>query len=319
MDTLRSFRNTDPPHLAEVWRSQPPHRGRMQPITSNTLETVVFSKPYFQHAGLRIAERAGKPVAFAHAGFRPTADGAGLDTTHGVIELVMASAALADPALEDALLADAEQYLRSHGATHIEAGACSDLGGFYLGLYGGSQTPGVLESDTHQRDLLLRNGYAPTTHVAVLQRDLARFRPPVSRAQLKLRRETIFEVQDLAPAANWWEACALASIERTRFVLLDKGDRTVRASVSIWDIEPLAMSWGLRTAGLFGLWVDPDRLRLGFATYLLGEALAVVRQRGFAMIEAQVDRQNTPACELCARLGLTQVDSGASYRKQPAG
>jgi hypothetical protein len=55
----RAFRNTDPPQLAEIWRSQPPSRGLMQPMSVAILEHYVFSKPTFDSAGLIVAQSEG--------------------------------------------------------------------------------------------------------------------------------------------------------------------------------------------------------------------------------------------------------------------
>ena len=41
----------------------------MQPVTANLLEQLVFSKPYFDPAGLIIALVDNVPVGFVHAGF----------------------------------------------------------------------------------------------------------------------------------------------------------------------------------------------------------------------------------------------------------
>jgi hypothetical protein len=47
----RPFQNWDPPALAEIWRSQPPIRGRIQTVTPPLLEKYVFAKPWFDRHG----------------------------------------------------------------------------------------------------------------------------------------------------------------------------------------------------------------------------------------------------------------------------
>jgi hypothetical protein len=46
----RSFENWDPPALAEIWRTQPPLRGRMQAVTPPLLEQHVLAKPWFERS-----------------------------------------------------------------------------------------------------------------------------------------------------------------------------------------------------------------------------------------------------------------------------
>jgi hypothetical protein len=86
---LRAFRNSDPPHLAAIWRSQPPQRGVLQPISPPLLEYAVFSKLNFDRCGLIVATRDDVPVGFVHAGFGPTDDGLHLDTSLGVTQMLM--------------------------------------------------------------------------------------------------------------------------------------------------------------------------------------------------------------------------------------
>jgi hypothetical protein len=76
---IRPFRNSDPPHLATIWRSQPPQRGLAQPINASLLELCVFSKQFFDPEGLLVATRDEVPVGFAHAAFGPNDDCSCLD------------------------------------------------------------------------------------------------------------------------------------------------------------------------------------------------------------------------------------------------
>ncbi|MCE9556060.1 MAG: GNAT family N-acetyltransferase, partial [Planctomycetes bacterium] len=56
MITYRPFRNSDPPHLARIWRRQPPLRGRAPAMSAARFDELVLAKPYFDPQGLIIAE-----------------------------------------------------------------------------------------------------------------------------------------------------------------------------------------------------------------------------------------------------------------------
>ena len=312
---FRPFRNTDPPHLAEIWRSQPPQRGMLQPVSTALLEHAVFSKMHFDRKGLIVATRDDVPVGFVHAGFGPDDDGAAIDTSLGTTLMMLLRAGEEDASLADDLLAASEEYLRDQGATVIYAGGIKPLNSFYLGLYGGSEIPGVLKSNTLLCEACTRRGYSESAQVSILQCDLVRFRPSVTRKIRQLRRPTTFlETYDPA-AANWWEACVWGSQLRDHFQLLEKSSEQVIASASFWDVQPLSASWGVCTAGMSELYVDPDWRRRGCATYLLGEAFRLLKRRGVGTVEAQTMSTNEAALAFYEQLGFVEVDQGVVFRK----
>jgi len=313
---FRPFRNTDPPHLAEIWRSQPPQRGVLQPVTAPLLEYAVFSKAHFDRHGLIVATRDDLPIGFVHAGFGPDDTGNALDTSLGTTHMLMLRAGHVDAALADDLLAASEGYLRSQGASVIYAGGIKPLNSFYLGLYGGSEIPGVLQSNTLLSEACLRRGYCESAQVSILQCDLVRFHPPTTRKVRQLRRPTsILETLD-PQAANWWEACVWGSQQRNRFQLIEKATGEVIASTSFWDVQPLSACWGVCTAGMCDLYVEPNWRRRGCASYLLGEAFRLLRRRGVATIEAQTMSTNEAALAFYQQLGFIAVDHGIVFRKE---
>ncbi len=318
MFEIRPFRNSDPPGLAAVWQSQPPHRGLAQPITAAVLELCVFSKQVFDPEGLLVAERDGEVVGFAHAGFGPDERGETVDATLGTTHLLMLRNDTQDDALADDLIARSEVYQRDRGASVHYAGGIRPLDAFYLGLYGGSELPGVLESDTRQTEHFLRNHYKPASRVVVLQRELVRFRlGGGSRETRQIKRDTSVEQTFMPPPRHWWEACVTGGQDRMRFALRERSTGAEIAHVIFWDIEPLATSWGIPTVGMTDLWVDPAHRRKRAATHLLNEALRHVQRRGASVVEAQAMEGNEAGLALYKALGFTQVDSGRVLRRGP--
>jgi ribosomal protein S18 acetylase RimI-like enzyme len=312
---FRPFQNTDPPHLAEIWRSQPPQRGVMQPMSATLLDQFVFSKPYFDPAGLIVALRDGKRVGFVHAGFGPNEEGTALSTETGTTCLMMLENGVNDSALADELLARSEAYLHERGATVLYGGGIRPLNGFYLGLYGGSELPGVLDTDPVLGDACRRNGYREIDRVLILRRDLSDFRVAVTREQRQLRHSVASGETYCPPAANWWEASTTGAFERLDFYLQTIDTSQLLASVSFWDVEPLSTSWGAATAGMFDLQVTTDARRKGYATFLLGEAFNRLKNRGITIVEAQTMQGNAPALAMYEKLGFVIVGEGGVFRK----
>lgn len=316
MYSYRSFRNTDPPRIAQIWRSQPPQRGLIQPVTAGLLEQFVFSKQFFEPAGFIIALREGQPVGFAHATFGPNETESALSTELGTTQMLMVDAANRDSPLADDLLAYSEEYLRSRGTKVLYAGGINPLNAFYLGLYGGSELPGILASDPLFPQLVARHNYRQIGRVLILQREIISYKAEISRQQRQLRRDTVVEELIGPPPRTWWKAATVGQLDRLEYRLVRRQDRATLATVSFWDVEPLASSWGIRMAGMFDMQVSPKERRQGCATYLMGESFRLLRRHGFALVEAQTMQDNAAALALYVKQGFASVDCGSVFRKE---
>ncbi|HEX4146633.1 MAG TPA: GNAT family N-acetyltransferase [Pirellulales bacterium] len=318
MIEYRPFRNNDAPLLAEIWRSQAAHRGLMQPMSAAIFEDLVLANPIFDRLGLIVAVDQGRPSGFIHVGFGATQDEKHLSTELGVISMLLVRAPKPDPAIATELLRLGEQYLVSHGARAIIAGGSRRADPFYLGLYGGSELTGVLDSDSEGQAMYRAHGYQEVDRLRVLHRELAGFRLPVDRKQMQIGRRTQLSAQDDPPTRTWWEACTLGRFDRTLFTLESREGRAEVAHAMFWNMEPLATAWGFHTAGLLDLHVAESERHQGLATHLLGEAFRHLHSQSVAVVEAQVREANEIARKLFGKLGFQEVDQSAVYRKELA-
>jgi GNAT superfamily N-acetyltransferase len=302
--------------LAEIWRNQPSQRGLMQPVSAAILEQLVFSKPYFDPAGLVVAEHEGSPVGFAHAGFGANDENTGISTELGTTYLLMLRDSHRDSPLADGLLARSEAYLRERGAKVLYAGGIRPLNAFYLGLYGGSELPGILSGDATFNAVAQRNNYREIDRVAILDRELGGFRAPFSRSARQLRRETMLREEFCPPVTSFWNACTTCAFDHLRFTLEPATGGSPLAEVWFWDVEPLSSAWGVATSGMYDLQVSTARRRQGIASYLLSEVFGRLASRGVVRVEAQTMQANTPAIGLYEKLGFRKVDEGIVYRKE---
>jgi ribosomal protein S18 acetylase RimI-like enzyme len=103
------------------------------------------------------------------------------------------------------------------------------------------------------------------------------------------------------------------------FQLVESSTGNVVAEASFWDMQPLSAGWGMSTAGLFELYVPPEMRRRGYASYLIGEAIRILRRRGVATIEAQTMASNDAATAYYAKLGFLEIDHGIVFRKDGPG
>ena len=316
MLTYRTFHNSDPPAIAALWRSRPGQPGIVQPVLPDLLEQLVFAKLYFDYGGLVLAHDDGRLVGFAHAGFGPNASEDWISTETGVVCVVMTDPNCAEAEVADGLLDRCEDYLRRRGVKILFAGGLRPLCPFYLGLYGGSELPGVLDSDTVVRQALAARGYQEAERTLLFRRGLDGFESQVDRQQMQVRRQMQVEVTADAPTHTWWEACTLGEFDLTRFDLVARGGGPAVATALFRSMEPSVTTGVGRGVGLIHLSVDAVSQRRGIATFLLNEAFRQFLRQGIMHVEAQASEANVAAIGILRKLGLQETGRGGVWRKE---
>jgi GNAT superfamily N-acetyltransferase len=315
MLTYRTFRNVDPPALTAIWRSRAHDVGLLQPVSADLFEQLVFAKLYFDYEGLILAWDDGQPVGFAHSGFGPNETRDAISTDSGVTCLVLVRPEYAEAEVADGLLEHCEAYLRRRGAKVLYGGGVCPLNPFYVGLYGGSQLPGVLDSDAVARQLYSSHGYEELRRTLIFERDLTHFEAMVDRRQMEIRRRTIVQVTGDPPSRTWWEACTLGEFELTRFDVMPRGS-TAPVAWAIFRSMELCGPAGIgRATGLIELHVEPSMRRRGVATYLLSEAFRQFIRQNVLHVEAQIMPEDPVAAGLMQKLGFRQSAQGSVFRK----
>jgi len=315
MSTYRTFRNTDPPALAGIWRSRAGQTGLVQPVSVDLFEQSVFGKPHFDYDGLILAFDGDRPVGFAHAAFGPNATQDGIAVDKGVICLVIVRPECREAEVAAGLLERCETYLRRRGARVLYGGAARPLDPFYLGLYGGSELPGVLSCDEVARDLFPSHGYREVDRTLLFRLGLDEFRAPVDRRHVQLRRRMIVQVNTDPPARSWWEACTTADFDLTRFEVTRRGTDGVLARATFRGMQPTVNSTPGRVAGLLDVDVAAAHRRSGLASFLLAESLRQLARQGIMIVEAQACRGNPASVALCRKLGMEEIEQGIVFRK----
>ena len=278
------------------------------------LDHHVFSKPYFDAAGLIVAVEdingIATPLGFVHAGFSAQQDLSDIDKQVGVISQLKVVPGERENEIADELLRLGCEYLCANGAKRIHAGTKFPFSPFYMGLYGGSQLPGFLEDDTVAIESLRRSGFTQDDKIVVMERALTGFRTIVDREQMALRRQ--YQINAIADPLekSWWESCTLGMAERDRFSVYHKKSQTVCGGVAFWDMQPLANHWGVLARGMYGLNVPEKLRRSGIGTFLVGESLRHLMQQGIGIVEAQTWESDSAALGVFRKLGFEQVSVG---------
>jgi ribosomal protein S18 acetylase RimI-like enzyme len=315
MLTFRGFRNTDPPLLTALWRSRAGQSHFSQPVSPDLFEQLIFSKLYFDYPGLIFAFRNGDVIGCAHAGFGPNRTGDRLVYDTGVTNLVLVRPDCIEDEVTSGLLDQSEAYLQSHGAKILYGGGLRPFNPFYLGLYGGSELTGILDTDALTRQLFEQHGYQISETVQTLEFDLTGFEPIMDRRQMQIRRQMVVETMLDAPTRTWWEACTWGQFDLTRFDLLPRGGMGPAATAWFRSMEPRGITHVGRKVGLLELTVDPLYQRRGVATFLLSEAFRRFQRQGIVLVETQALETNVPGLNLFQKFGFTKTGEGKVYKK----
>jgi GNAT superfamily N-acetyltransferase len=310
----RPFLNTDPTLIVDIWRHQPPFRCQFSAVTRAILDQHIFSKTYFDRFGLILAvlESDGetKPLGFVHAGFAPNAQLSDLDLTSGILSQLKVVPGEHADVVGQGLLGKAMEYLKQRGASVASVGSKFPRSPFYMGLYGGSRIPGVMQDDEPTVKALTEFGFQTDETVVVMERALTGFRTVIDREQMALRRQ--FQIKAIADPieTSWWESCTFGMAERDRFNVSRKQDRECSGGVSFWDIQPLASEWGVTCRGMYDLEVAPELRRQGMATFLVGESLRHLMLQGIGRVQVQVRESDAPSLGVFRKLGFEPITQG---------
>ncbi len=282
----------------------------------DVFERCVLSKPFFDAEGLILAHRDGQVVGFVHCGFGPNGDRTDIDHSSGIICILLTVPDKEKREVCFGLIDRAEEYLISHGSEQITTGTDFPYSPFYLGLYGGSNVPGIVSENQSIIDVFKARGYAEAQKVLIMQRSLHDFRAVLDRQQTTVRRGYRIEHDQDPLPESWWEACTLGNTDRSIFKLIDRKNNQRHGHIAYWDIEPLARNWGVRAMGLFDLAIEPVDRKLGLGTFLVGESLRHMQQQAINLVEAQVLDDNLPAVNLFEKMGFDAIDHGIVLRKE---
>jgi ribosomal protein S18 acetylase RimI-like enzyme len=321
---FRTFRNDDPPALAALWNRVVPGRATARPLGAHEFDTHVVCKPHFDAAGLIVAEREGRIVAFVHAGFGPALPPGPphvLSHAMGTIGMLVlepeADTDLGEGELARTLIGEAEHYLRGRGAEVLYAGGQYPLNPFYWGIYGGSEWAGILTSDSTFLRCVVAAGYEPVSTTVLLEADLSGSEPRDPRSAL-IRRQARLEVVDDTLPGNWWDALAIGEYQPTRYRLLARTDDCELAHATTWDMSWFGRGDGCSRIGLIDLEVDPRHRRKGYGRHLVTEILRQARTELVARVAVQTTATNAAALALYESLHFDPVETSILYRKPGA-
>jgi ribosomal protein S18 acetylase RimI-like enzyme len=310
----RTFRNTDPPALVDLWNDCFTGRGAAYLRGTILLEYFAFAKPYFDPNGLILAEAGNQVVGFVLAGFGPTADGAALDRHAGVVCLLGVAPAFRRQGIGSELLRRGEEYLRQQGAAELHAGPTGALNPYTFGIYGGSESSGFLESEPLARPFLERRGYRVHDTALVLQRSLE---TPLNVSDVRfVNHRSRYDIYaGPLKTKSWWRECVLGPVELHEYRLQDKNTSATVARLTLWEMETFGPRWNEHAIGMSDFEVVPELRRQGMGKFFLLQVLRHLHEQFFTLLEIHVRESDEAGLNLLRLFGFRQVDRGLAYRR----
>ena len=315
--TLRPFRNGDPPGLVRLWNAAGLGRGAVRGLTVDVFDHLVIAQQHFRPACVTIAEEEApdgrrRAAGFALSGFAPARP------ETGVVEAVVVHPDLRGRGIGRRLMGAAVDSLRDRGATRTLAGPGPAEAPFLVGLYGGSEPAGFLDSDPAARPFAEACGFRERTRYAVLQRPTETPERTGFQA-LAARRHSALRTAAANPGDRWW-ATRFGRLDTLRFELAPREDArkgAATAGITLIGLDLYGPGWSRRAVGLRDLSVGPG----GSAAHLqalVSEVTRKLREEAVDLLEIHADAADGPALARLARMGFEPVDHGTTFERGEA-
>ena len=321
--TLRPFRNGDPPALVRLWNAAGLGRGAVRGLTVDVFDHLVLAQQHFDPGLLTVAVEAGEPgsggrnrgvraLGFSLAGLVPAAEGATGRT--GTIDAVLVHPDVRGRGIGRRLLDAATDALRERGATRIVAGGGPGEAPFLVGLYGGSEPAGFLDSDPAARPFVESCGFAERGRRVILQR-ATDSRDRTGFQTLAARRHSVLRTAGPVRADRWW-GTRFGRLDTLRFELAPRGadaeGAPATAGVTLVGLDLYGPAWNRRAVGLRDLAPGPGGGPPHLHALIL-ETTRRLREEAVDLLEIHADAADGPTLALLARIGFAPVDHGTRF------
>lgn len=302
--------------MAEVWlahhRLDPSGRGHI----IQQIELAALAKTYFDPAGLMIAESNGQLLGWVHVGFGCLPSSWQLDRRRACLAALSVRPGPGEDAVAAELIAAAHRYARRHRATEIFGGSCQQIAPFYLGTRLTAGPPGVPDHDSRRAFWLQQSGYERLDRTTSWELDVSRFRQPVDRHQIALRRQARVEPGTPTLPLVGCQAIAFGHIDRIAYRLCERGNPQPLGEAIFWhpEIGSLGSDIAVHLSSS-----APDRpLPLDHAqhVYLLSEAIKQLQLERVPLVQTTTFESDHELTAVYLRLGFGKPQNGTLMSRQ---
>jgi len=314
--TIRSFLNTDTPHLSKLWLDHHKAFHSNSTCSVGVWDQCVLCKPFFDRDGLALAiDDRQQPVGFVHFGFAGHSNGSRVSDSDAIIHKICIAPHPQEDEIAKVLLTHAWESLSVQGATHCTALGSIDRSAFYLGIGEGDNLMGVVAHDVRTQRWLSQSGFHAIRPTECWQLDLSSFRPPMDRTQIGIRRTcTVGRLLD-EDSHVWWISSVLGHCEQVRFNLVLRSPPKVENELMFWFPDPTVS--GLDSS-VVRLWLPSvpqgEDARERFI-YLMAESFRQLQQERKLSVQTYATADQQVTVTLLQRLGFRSIEHGLIFAR----
>ena len=303
---LRPYRDADVEAVVSLWNSSVKGCYATGPLTEERFLSDVAGKCYFEPDGLILAFERGRPVAFAHAGFKST-DWIAPDRRSGTVS--MAAVESGHMEAGEAAVAQAIRYLLKRGAKQVEAFTIDFASTpFYNGLYGGEKA-GMDEAHPGGWEVLGRCGFRVHYGTVIMTADLTEDTEPLSEFNGMQVRTGPWN----SPIAGRDPSQCYGIPENVQRTGLIGSDGNEKAGVSFWHLDRYNESTGERLAVVSHVGSAEELWGTGASLAVQREVHRIVKSEGATRVGLGTGGSNGRAVSFYRKLGYEVIKSAAVF------
>lgn len=313
MRSIRSFLNVDTPSLAKIWCLHHQAYCSKSDCTVVAWDLGILAKPFFRSDEFLVAQDSQEGlVGFIHFGRNPEAHSIGKDS--GIVHRLCVRPGADEDAIASELLTECLQWMAKERLVRcVGLGAFHDSV-FYIGIAEGDGFLGVHSSDVRLLRWMQSHGFRPLQATECWELSLARFKLPMDRVQIGVRRNSLVSQVLAESQTDWWQNVVYGHCDQTVYQLVTKSHPHVELSVSVWTPEafvPGLESWLARLIipDLPAAQVSEDVLAEHWIC-LLSECMRLLQNERKQKVQVIIDPSRTGHVQILQRLGFATRHHG---------
>jgi hypothetical protein len=324
---IRSFLNTDPPHLAKIWNEHHVALQSTSRCSVNLWDQCILSKIYFrpEHLLLAVDEH---DVAFGFIHFGSGMEGnlwhsqsqfdADAEPPVGLVHALCVVPNEDEEKIALQLIQHAVGCMRTAGHSRLLALGSLESSVFYLGIADGDNLMGVLKTDTRTHAWLEKSGFQDFTTTECWDLSLDVFRPPVDRSQIAIRRTCSIGriLEESHP--NWWVSTVLGHCDQSRFHLMVHGPERTEMEILYWYPDSTLRGVDSSTARLSLPTVTADETQRERLVCLISESARQLQQERKRTVRVVTTDADSSMHLLLKRLGFRWIRNGCEMQLDTA-